>query len=118
MLTAVDEVVRAGDPPEAALTGAGFADTTFFGATAFAFVAGFFVAAALDAVLDALFDVLLAAVFETAFAAFFATTFFGFDFAVALLGTLSSGVNERRETTSIDLGSEEVWDGPSQRGRQ
>lgn len=114
MLTAVDEVVRAGDPPGAALTGAGFADTTFFGATAFAFVAGFFVAAALDTVLDAL----LAAVFVTAFAAFFATTFFGFDFAVALLGTLSSGVNERRETTSIDLGSEEVWDGPSQRGRQ
>lgn len=117
MLTAVDEVVRAGDPPEAALTGAGFADAAFFGAAGFTFAAGFFAAPALDAVLDALFAVALPAFFATVFAAFFATTFFGFDFAMALLGTLSSGVNERRETTSIDLWSEEVWDGPSQRGR-
>jgi hypothetical protein len=70
-----------------------------------------------EAGLEAPFDVLLVAVFATAFDVFLATTFFGFDFAVALLGTLSSGVNERRETTSIDLGSDEVWDGPSQRGR-
>jgi len=103
---------------DADLVGAAFTGAAFFDAADFALTAGFFAATVFEAVLDAPFDVLLPAVFATAFAVFLATTLVGFDFAVALLGTLSSGVNERRETTSIELGSDEVWGGPSQRGRQ
>ena len=117
MVAAVDEGVLGAGLAEEDFAGAGLAGAAFFGAAGFALAAGFFAATVFDAVLDAAFDVLLPALFATAFAAFLATTFVGFDFAVVLLGTLSSGVNERRETTSIELGSDEVWDGPSQRGR-
>ncbi|MFM8858487.1 MAG: hypothetical protein ACKOI2_15075 [Actinomycetota bacterium] len=117
VVTAVDDEVRGAEALGAGFTDAGFGVTIFFGGAAFALVAVFCPATAFEAVLDAPFELLLPAVFATVFAAFLATTFVGFDFAVALLGTLSSGVNERRETTSIELGSDEVWGGPSQRGR-
>lgn len=73
---------------------------TFF-APAVDLEAGF--AADLDATLDP--------TFVEDFEAVLAGAFVGFFLAAVLLGTLSSGVNERRGTTSIDLASTRVWVG-------
>jgi hypothetical protein len=113
VVTAVEDAERGVDPVATffagaeSFTGAGFAGAAFLVEAAFELTADF--AAGLAVPFDTFFF--------TAVAVFFGATFVGFDFGVALLGTLSSGVNERRETTSIELGSGEMWGGPSQRGR-
>ena len=113
MVTAVDDAERGVDPVATFFTGAESFTGADFAGVAFLVGAVFELTADFDAGLAVLFDTFLV----TAFAVFFGATFVGFDFGVALLGTLSSGVNERRETTSIELGSGEMWGGPSQWGR-